>query len=88
MRPQFGHYPPVIVDMYYDHFLALNWSQYELTGLEDFKQHFYSLIDENKLILPEKAHRVLHFIKRDNWLYEYRILVKNRQSIDRHVKKN
>ena len=74
LRPQFGHYAPVIVDMYYDHFLALNWSQYGLTGLEDFTHHFYSLTDKNKLILPEKAHHVLHFMKRDNWLYEYRTL--------------
>ena len=74
LRPQFGHYAPVIVDMYYDHFLALNWSQYGLIGLEDFTHHFYSLTDKNKLILPVKAHHVLHYMKRDNWLYKYRTL--------------
>ena len=74
LRPQFGHYAPVIVDMYYDHFLALNWSRYGLIGLDDFTQHFYSLTDKNKLILPEKAHHVLHYMKRDNWLYKYRTL--------------
>lgn len=61
-------------DMYYDHFLALNWSQYGLIGLEDFTQHFYSLTAKNKLILPEKAHHVLNYMKQDNWLYEYRTL--------------
>ena len=36
LRPQFGHYAPVIVDMYYDHLLALNWSQFSKVRLENF----------------------------------------------------
>ena len=72
LRSQFGHYAPVIVDMYYDHFLALNWSQYAAVGLEEFTQHFYGLTDKNQWILPEKAQDVLHYMKRDNWLFEYR----------------
>tara|TARA_X000001036_G_scaffold222798_2_gene208529 strand:+ start:2996 stop:3583 length:588 start_codon:yes stop_codon:yes gene_type:complete len=74
LRPKFGHYAPVIVDMYYDHFLALNWSKYAKVELEDFTYHFYNLTEKNKSILPEKAHHILYYMKRDNWLYEYRTL--------------
>tara|TARA_B100001109_G_C18807517_1_gene448021 strand:+ start:53 stop:637 length:585 start_codon:yes stop_codon:yes gene_type:complete len=74
LRPQFGHYAPVIVDMYYDHLLALNWSQFSKIKLENFTNHFYNLADKNKLIFPKKAHHILYYMKRDNWLCEYRTL--------------
>ena len=74
LRPQFGHYAPVIVDMYYDHLLALNWSQFSKVRLENFTNHFYKLADKNKSIFPKKAHYILYYMKRDNWLYEYRTL--------------
>ncbi len=74
LRPQFGHYSPVIVDMYYDHLLALNWSHFSKISLENFTYHFYTLTDKNKSIFPKKAHHILYYMKRDNWLCEYRTL--------------
>ena len=74
LRPLFGHYAPVIVDVYYDHFLALNWSQFSRIRLEDFINHFYDLTDKNKSLFPKKASHILHYMKRDNWLYEYRTI--------------
>ena len=74
MRPQFGHYAPVIVDMYYDHLLALNWYQFSKIKLENFTNHFYNLADKNKPIFPKKANHILYYMKRDNWLCEYRTL--------------
>ena len=32
------------------------------------------LVNESKLILPKKANDVLYYMKRDNWLYDYRTL--------------
>ncbi len=74
LRPLFGHYAPVIVDVYYDHFLALNWSQFSRIRLKDFINHFYDLTDKNKSLFPKKARHILYYMKRDNWLYEYRTL--------------
>src|SRR5690349_12341831 len=35
LRPKYRHYAPVIVDVFYDHFLAKNWKNYHPTSLED-----------------------------------------------------
>ena len=60
--------------MYYDHLLALNWSQFSKVRLENFTNHFYKIADKNKSIFPKKACHILYYMKRDNWLYEYRTL--------------
>jgi|TARA_B110000503_G_C7173403_1_gene425612 acyl carrier protein phosphodiesterase len=74
LRNQFGHYAPVITDIFYDHFLALNWHQYSAISLLDFSQDFYRLTECYATLLPEKPLHVLRYMKRDNWLFEYRTL--------------
>ena len=68
--------------MYYDHLLALNWSKFSKVRLENFANHFYKVTDKNKSIFPKKANHILYYMKRDNWLYEYRTL----EGIDKALK--
>ena len=44
--PQFRHYSRVIVDMFFDHFLAAQWELYHPDPLEDFSRQFYLLMQE------------------------------------------
>ena len=44
--PQFRHYSRVIVDMFFDHFLAAQWEFYHPDPLEDFSRQFYLLMQE------------------------------------------
>ncbi|MDH5609437.1 MAG: ACP phosphodiesterase [Cyclobacteriaceae bacterium] len=74
LRPVFGHYAPVIVDVFYDHFLASLWPRYATSGLMDFTLDFYHMARENRLLMPEKARFVLGYMARDNWLYNYQFL--------------
>ncbi len=72
LRPTFRHYSPVIVDVFYDHFLASDWHLYEKKDLREFTNGFYALISEYAEIIPEKVNHMLIYMKRDDWLYHYR----------------
>ncbi len=68
---QHRHYAGVIVDIFYDHFLAKNWKDYSKIPLEDFTQQVYRTLHEQQSILPPKAQRVLHYMSQHNWLVHY-----------------
>jgi acyl carrier protein phosphodiesterase len=44
LRPKYRHYSGVIVDVFYDHFLARNWSDYHDELLPDFADRAYGVI--------------------------------------------
>jgi acyl carrier protein phosphodiesterase len=71
LRPKYRHYSAVIVDVFYDHFLAKNWKQYHAQPLADFAAHVYKTIDEHHAILPEGVTYMLPYMKRGNWLVNY-----------------
>lgn len=68
------HYSSVIVDIFYDHFLAKNWQEYSTTPLHDFAGHVYSTMQRFDALLPLKAKQVLPRMIADNWLVNYQHL--------------
>ena len=71
LHKNYGHFAGVIVDIYYDHFLAKNWRDYSTQSLDDYAQDFYSTLQNNLDILPEKILRMIPFMIADNWLVSY-----------------
>ena len=71
LRAKYRHYSGVIVDVYYDHFLAANWIQYSDQSLADFAQESYQLIRGRLPELPDKVSNLLFYMSRGNWLYNY-----------------
>ncbi|GLB51806.1 ACP phosphodiesterase [Neptunitalea chrysea] len=69
-----GHYSGVIVDMYYDHFLAKNWKQFHTTPLPDYADDFYKTLTEQKAILPERILKLMKPMITYNWLLMYESL--------------
>ena len=67
----YSHYSGVIVDIYYDHFLASNWSTYCSVPLEEFIADFYRLLVERQDILPDAVQSFLPYMIRENWLLSY-----------------
>lgn len=67
----YGHYSRVIVDIFYDHFLAKNWSTYSDIPLDTFVENFYVLLEDNYPILPDGVKRMMPSMINDNWLYNY-----------------
>jgi acyl carrier protein phosphodiesterase len=69
--PKFHHYAGVIVDVYYDHFLARNWSAYSNEHLPTYTQNIYRLLNEHQAILPPRMKDMLPWMMREDWLYHY-----------------
>lgn len=71
LHENYSHYSGVIVDILYDHFLAKNWTTYSNEPLEDYIQNFYTLLQDNFEILPERTQRMMPYMIADNWLLSY-----------------
>lgn len=71
LHKNYSHYSGVIVDIFYDHFLAKNWEQYSDTPLDIFVEQFYDLLEENYTILPDGVKRMMPYMISDNWIYNY-----------------
>jgi acyl carrier protein phosphodiesterase len=68
----FGHYRGILVDIFYDHFLAKNWTQHHPRPLEDFARESYQLLEDHFSLLPEGLQRVVPRMIARNWLVSYR----------------
>lgn len=71
VKSNFGRYSGIVMDIFYDHFLASNWQHYHDTHLHDFAGRVYGILTKNVLILPSKTRRLLPFIISQNWLVAY-----------------
>ena len=71
LRPQYRKYAGVIVDIFYDHFLAKNWKDYSDKPLEQFSSEVNSLMLKNVLHFPEKSLMFLRYALRTNLLVSY-----------------
>ena len=82
LRSEFRKYAPVIVDVFYDHFLARDWNTYHHQSLDDFATEAYSILESNESILPERTnHRELFF-------YDYKsaFILRNNRFIRNRIK--
>lgn len=69
---EYRHYNGVIVDIFYDHFLAKNWSEYCSINLAHYVQSFYDLLGQNLDRVPPNIRRMYPIMVAENWLYNYR----------------
>lgn len=71
LHTNYHHYAGVIVDVFYDHFLAKNWNSYSNEKLEDFVARFYQSLDKNIDILSDKTRNFMPYMIQHNWLVSY-----------------
>jgi acyl carrier protein phosphodiesterase len=71
LRPKYRHYAGVIVDVFYDHFLARNWNSYHSEMLPDYAARIYSTVESFDPILPVDVKNFLPYMVRGNWLVNY-----------------
>lgn len=72
LYPYFGKYAAVVQDVYYDHFLALNWSDHSAVSLLDFTNTVYTTLEKHSKYLNPKAQRTFYYMRMQNWLYHYK----------------
>lgn len=71
LHKNYSHYSGVIVDIFYDHFLAKNWTKYSTVPLPVFVDEFYDLLEDNLSILPLNVQRMMPYMITDNWILNY-----------------
>lgn len=71
LHRNYSHYSRVIVDIFYDHFLAKNWYRYSDIPLAVFVDEFYDLLEDNYEILPVGVQRMMPHMIADNWIFNY-----------------
>lgn len=71
IQSEYGKFSGVVIDIYYDHFLARNWNEYADTNLSEFALHVYSLMLEHYQVLPPRSKRILPYMVIMNWLVGY-----------------
>ena len=71
LHENYGHYSGVIIDIFYDHFLAKNWTHYSQEPLEDFASNFYKSLATHYDITTERTRVMLPYMTERNWLVSY-----------------
>lgn len=67
-----GRYSASFLDIAFDHFLATDNVNEPAEGWEVFSQECYYQIDGYVSGLNENFQRLFYYMKKDNWLYNYR----------------
>lgn len=74
LHEDFGHYSGVLIDLYYDHFLAKHFQKYHHETLHDFVQKFYKSLKANFELLTPKIQNLMNYMISQNWLENYQTL--------------
>ena len=67
----YRHYSGVIVDVFYDHFLASGWAQYSSVPLIDYAKKVYHLLENKYQLLPAGMQKMFFYMQSQNWLVNY-----------------
>jgi acyl carrier protein phosphodiesterase len=71
LHQNYHHYSGVIIDVFYDHFLAKNWIKYSNESLESYTENFYQSLRDNYSILNDKTKAIMPYLIDHNWLMSY-----------------
>jgi acyl carrier protein phosphodiesterase len=67
---EYGRFAGILIDVFYDHVLALDWGRYCPQPLEEFTAEFYAAIRSCSLTLPDEARAAVErMIARDHLAY-------------------
>ena len=72
--PKYRHYSRVLVDMYFDHFLAVNWQRFHPVPLAEFSEEFYDKLEVESTQFSDSIQKFIRALIQYNWFDEYRTL--------------
>lgn len=64
----------IMVDVFYDHFLARHWSRYAAVPLEEFTREAYAILLQHHHDFPQRLQHIVPRMVHDDWLGSYREL--------------
>ncbi len=74
LRAHAGRYAPVVMDLFYDHLLARDWSRWHHEPLGSFAERMYDLLGRHAGLMPERTRRMLPYMVAGDWLTSYATL--------------
>jgi len=72
LKKKYGKYSGIIVDIFYDHFLAKNWHKFSSQSLKDFTQNLHKILNKYYEILPEEVKKFVPSFINNNWIKTYK----------------
>lgn len=80
-------YAGIILDVAFDHFLALHWESYSTESRESFIDHCYDCLDSGMDLMPVRMQQAVKFMIREDWLGSYLELSGVEVALDRMARR-
>jgi acyl carrier protein phosphodiesterase len=71
LASKYHKYAGIIIDIFYDHFLASLWDSYSTLPLSEFVSRTYDLLKRNYKVLPDSIKRWFPTFLENNWMMTY-----------------
>ena len=71
LHERYNHYDGIIIDIFYDHFLAKNWALYSEIPLPIYVDAVYGFLETSSDIFPESIQFMFPYMVQNNWLVTY-----------------
>jgi acyl carrier protein phosphodiesterase len=68
---KYHKYAAVLIDIFFDHFLAIHWQEYSNEPFDEFRQRVYTTFQNHWSILPEKMKPMIESMIKHDWLNNY-----------------
>lgn len=82
LHKRYRHYNSIIIDIFYDYFLAKNWNTFSTVTLNKYTKNIYTILKDNQALLPIDAKEFYNYMVEYDILYNY----KNLDCIERVLK--
>ena len=76
-------YAGIMIDMFYDHFLAKHWDDFHAQPLGAFTAKVYEILERRREILPERLQQMAPKMAQWHWLESYADVGSIRTALDR-----
>jgi acyl carrier protein phosphodiesterase len=71
VAPKYSKYAGIIIDIFYDHFLASLWDDYSTLPLSEYVNRTYDLLKRNYQVLPDAIKNWFPTFLENNWMMAY-----------------
>lgn len=68
---EYSKFAGILVDVFYDHFLAINWQTYSSNNLSDFTVEIYNSFQSYQGEIPQSATQIIQKMIDEDWLTSY-----------------
>jgi len=76
-------YAGIMIDMFYDHFLAKYWDEFHEEPLEAFTARIYAMLERRHAVLPDRLQRIAPDMAQRDWLGSYAEISSIHSALDR-----